>query len=101
VQQQQQMAPRQSIQRQQTYTQRPQRYERQQQTYTNRRVYRDGGHDRYRSRDRYATGFVFLGGPRIVERRYGGGWCRGLHRGRHSAPGIGWHGGKHRALFGC
>jgi hypothetical protein len=97
------MAPatRQTIQRERTYTQSPQRYERQQQTYTNRRVYRDGGTDRYRSRDRYATGFVFLGGPRIVERRYGGGWCRGLHRGRHFAPGIGWHGGKHRGLFRC
>jgi hypothetical protein len=104
VEQQRQIAParREGVQRQQTYTQSPQRYERRQEMDSgSRRVYRDGGYDRYRSRDRYASGFVFLGGPRVVVRGYGSGWCRGLHRGRHSAPGIGRHGGTHRGLFRC
>jgi len=61
---------------------------------------------RYRSGMRWrgpaaATGFVFLGGPRIVVRGYGAGWCRGLHRGYHWAPRLGWHRGTHRGLFRC
>lgn len=45
-----------------------------------------------------ASTFLFLGGPRIIARP---GWCRGLHRGRHWAPGIGYHSGRHRGLFRC
>ena len=50
---------------------------------------------------RHLPGFVFLGGPRVIVRGYGPGWCRGLHRGRHWAPRIGWHAGTHRGLFRC
>jgi len=53
---------------------------------------------RYRARPR---DFVFLGGPRVIVRNYGPGWCRGLHRGYHWAPRIGWHRGTHRGLFRC
>lgn len=96
----------QRMERRETMTQQPQRFERRgmstrTQTYETRRAYRDRGYDRYRSRDRGASGFVFLGGPRIVVRGYGPGWCRGLHRGRHSAPRLGWHGGTHRGLYRC
>lgn len=45
-----------------------------------------------------ASTFLFLGGPRVIARP---GWCRGLHRGRHWAPGIGYHAGRHRGLFRC
>jgi hypothetical protein len=45
--------------------------------------------------------FLYLGGPRIVVRGYGPGWCRGLHRGYHWAPRIGWHSGTHRHLYRC
>ena len=64
-----------------------------------RRVYRDDR--RYRLRPGYWESFVFLGGPRVIVRGYGPGWCRGLHRGWHRAPGIGWHGGTHRGLYRC
>ncbi len=45
--------------------------------------------------------FMFLGGNRIVVRQYGPGWCRGLHRGYHRAPRIGWHSRNHRGLYRC
>ena len=57
--------------------------------------------DRRRYRPGYRSDFVFLGGPRVIVRGYGPGWCRGLHRGYHRAPGLGWHGGTHRGLFRC
>lgn len=62
--------------------------------------------ERGRNRDNWrgpaaASTFVFLGGPRIVVQGYGGGWCRGLHRGYHRAPGLGWHRGTHRGLYRC
>jgi len=59
--------------------------------------------DQRRSRPQpgYRESFVFLGGPRVVVRGYGPGWCRGLHRGWHTAPRIGWHGGTHRGLYRC
>ncbi len=47
------------------------------------------------------TPFVYLGGPRIIVREFGPGWCRGLHRGYHRAPRIGWHNGTHRGLYRC
>lgn len=56
---------------------------------------------RYRYRPGYRQGFVFLGGPRVIVRGYGPNWCRGLHRGYHWAPRIGWHAGTHRGLFRC
>lgn len=62
---------------------------------------RDGGRRRGRIDRGYsggATTFFFMGGPRVVT---GGGWCRGLHRGRHFAPRVGWHAGQHRGLFRC
>lgn len=55
----------------------------------------------YRGTNRNVTGFAYLGGPRIVVRGYGPGWCRGLHRGRHWAPRIGWHARTHRGLYRC
>ncbi|MDB5568834.1 MAG: hypothetical protein JWN93_17 [Hyphomicrobiales bacterium] len=69
-----------------------------------RRVMRDGRYDRrhgYRVRPGYRAPFVYLGGPRVIVRGYGPGWCRGLHRGWHRAPGLGWHGGTHRGLYRC
>lgn len=69
----------------------------------NRRYSRDRRYDdrRYRVRPGYRSDFVFLGGPRVIVRGYGPNWCRGLHRGNHWAPGIGWHAGTHRGLFRC
>jgi hypothetical protein len=77
------------------------------------RTYREGRTQRYEmrrgDRTRYgrqwrapaAAGFIFLGGPRIIVRGYGPGWCRGLHRGYHWAPRIGWHRSTHRGLYRC
>jgi hypothetical protein len=50
-----------------------------------------------RDRGRSSVAFVILG-PR---RHYRPGWCRGLHRGFHWAPGIGRHAGRHFGLFRC
>jgi hypothetical protein len=44
--------------------------------------------------------FVVLG-PRVTYASYGSGWCRGLHRGRHWAPRIGWHAGQHVGPVRC
>lgn len=44
--------------------------------------------------------FVLLG-PRVAHPRFGHGWCRALHRGRHWAPGAGWHAGKHVGRVPC
>lgn len=53
---------------------------------------------RWRGRSSYgATTFVVLG----ERRHYRPGWCRGLHRGHHFAPGAGEHAGKHFGLFRC
>jgi hypothetical protein len=49
-------------------------------------------------RDSVRPAFAFISGPRIIVRP---GWCRGLHRGWHSAPGMGQHAGTHRGLFRC
>jgi len=51
----------------------------------------------FHSRPRTTVTFVVLG-PR---RHYRPGWCRGLHRGTHWAPGIGWHAGRHFGRFRC
>jgi hypothetical protein len=40
-------------------------------------------------------------GPRVTYRAYGSGWCRALHRGRHWAPGLGWHSGRHIGRVRC
>ncbi len=40
-------------------------------------------------------------GPRVVYRSYGAGWCRALHRGRHWAPVLGWHSGRHVGRVRC
>ena len=56
---------------------------------------------RHRPEYRYRYPFVYLGGPRIVVGGYGPGWCRGLHRGYHWAPRVGWHYGAHRGLYRC
>ncbi len=67
-----------------------------------RRVYPGERYDRrYRVRPGYGAPFVYLGGPRVIVRGYGPGWCRGLHRGWHQAPRIGWHGGQHFGLYRC
>ena len=74
-----------------------------QRDFNRREMYRtdDRRRDYGRYRDRNVSSFVFLGGPRLVVRGYGPGWCRGLHRGYHWAPRIGWHRGTHRGLFRC
>jgi hypothetical protein len=54
--------------------------------------------DRRGYRDRVRPAFAFISGPRTIVRP---GWCRGLHRGWHSAPGMGEHAGTHRGLFRC
>lgn len=63
---------------------------------------RDNNHDRWRGHghDSYAATFVVLG-PRVVYRSYGSGWCRALHNGRHYAPHVGWHRGKHVGAVRC
>jgi hypothetical protein len=68
-----------------------------------RRYSRDRRDDRRRERARpgHRSDFMFLGGSRVIVRNYGPGWCRGLHRGYHRAPGLGWHGQTHRGLFRC
>lgn len=48
----------------------------------------------------YVPPLVVLG-PRVVYRSYGSGWCRALHRGRHWAPRIGWHSGRHVGRVRC
>lgn len=60
---------------------------------SNRRVY-------YRGRSPNTVAFVVLG-PRVVYRSYGSGWCRALHSGRHYAPRIGWHRGRHVGAVRC
>ena len=57
---------------------------------------RDRDHFRFRGRESFAA-FVVIG-PR---HHYRPGWCRGLHRGKHWAPGAGWHAGRHVGLFRC
>ena len=60
---------------------------------------RDGDrHRHWRGRSSHAqVSFVILG-PR---HHYRPGWCRGLHRGHHFAPGQGEHAGRHVGLFRC
>jgi uncharacterized low-complexity protein len=59
---------------------------------------RDRDHDSWRGRRSYAAVTFVILGPR---HHYRPGWCRGLHRGKHWAPGIGWHAGRHVGLFRC
>ena len=73
-----------------------------------RRVYDRGyRYNRYHRGSIYSYGygyrspFIYLGGPRIIVRGYGPGWCRGLHRGSHWAPRIGRHWGRHYGLYRC
>lgn len=54
--------------------------------------------DNWRYRHRIRPAFAFVSGPRVFVRP---GWCRGLHRGWHFAPGVGEHAGTHRGLFRC
>jgi hypothetical protein len=56
---------------------------------------------RHRPEYRGRYPFRYLGGPRIIVRGYGPGWCQGLHTGYHWAPRIGWHYGTHRGLYRC
>jgi Ni/Co efflux regulator RcnB len=67
--------------------------------YSNNYRYRNG-HRYYRSRPSTVVGFTVLG-PRAVYRSYGTGWCRALHNGRHWAPRIGWHSGRHVGAVRC
>lgn len=74
--------------------------------YTNNRSSRDYSNNRsnrrvyYRGRSSTTVAFVVLG-PRVVYRSYGSGWCRALHSGRHFAPRIGWHRGRHVGAVRC
>jgi hypothetical protein len=68
-----------------------------------RTVVRHRGNDRHyygRSHSSSTVAFVVLG-PRVVYRSYGSGWCRALHSGRHWAPRIGWHRGRHVGAVRC
>jgi hypothetical protein len=76
-------------------------------TYSDRnRNYSGRNHNTYRSRtvvhsrQSSSVAFVVLG-PRAVYRSYGSGWCRALHSGRHWAPRIGWHRGRHVGAVRC
>ena len=53
-----------------------------------------------RSQPSSSVAFVVLG-PRVVYRSYGSGWCLALHNGRHWAPRIGWHRGRHVGAVRC
>jgi hypothetical protein len=53
-----------------------------------------------RSRPSSTVAFAVYG-PRVVYRSYGSGWCRALHGGRHWAPRIGWHSGRHVGAVRC
>ena len=64
----------------------------------NRIVIRDRDHDGWRGQHSYAAVTFVILGPR---HHYRPGWCRGLHRGKHWAPGMGWHAGRHVGLFRC
>jgi hypothetical protein len=69
----------------------------------NDRNYYHRGNDRHyygHSRSSSTVSFVVLG-PRVVYRSYGSGWCRALHNGRHWAPRIGWHRGRHVGAVRC
>lgn len=57
-------------------------------------------HVYWRSRSSNWGVFVLIG-PTVAYDGYGGGWCRALHSGRHWAPRIGWHGGRHVGLVRC
>ncbi len=81
------------------YDRQDRRYDRRYDRRDRREVYQRFG--RHRPEYRYRYPFVYLGGPRVVVRGYGSGWCRGLHRGYHWAPRIGWHYGTHRGLYRC
>jgi hypothetical protein len=59
---------------------------------------RDRDRDRWRGRSSHAAVTFVILGPR---HHYRPGWCRGLHRGKHYAPGQGWHAGRHVGLFRC
>ena len=67
-------------------------------THTSNRNW-DRNHRRY-YRGRSTVAFV-VPGPRATYRSYGSGWCRALHSGRHYAPRIGWHGGRHVGAVRC
>jgi hypothetical protein len=75
------------------------RYDRRYDRRDRRQVYQR--FSRHRPEYRYRYPFVYLGGPRVFVRGYGPGWCRGLHRGYHWAPRIGWHYGTHRGIYRC
>ena len=60
-----------------------------------------GDRDRVVVRSRTTVVPFVVMGPRVVYRSYGAGWCRGLHRGHHTAPGIGWHAGTHVGPVRC
>lgn len=105
----QERAPRSSLEREsraerdRTITRRDAAPERRDDRRDDRRYSRDRRDDdrRYRMRPGYRPDFMFMGGPRVVVRGYGPNWCRGLHRGYHFAPRIGWHAANHRGLFRC
>jgi hypothetical protein len=72
--------------------------------HVNRHVHR---HHRHHDHDGFVgfstslyVPFAVLGTP-VVYAAYGPGYCRVLHRGRHWAPGIGWHSGKHVGRVRC
>lgn len=59
---------------------------------------RDRDRDRFHRRGHESFAAFVILGPR---HHYRSGWCRGLHRGYHWAPGVGRHAGRHFGLFRC
>jgi hypothetical protein len=66
-------------------------------------VVRSGNYNRGVVTRSYATNSVafVVHGPRAVYASYGSGWCRALHSGRHWAPRVGNHRGRHVGAVRC
>ncbi|HET7680612.1 MAG TPA: hypothetical protein VFK79_10815 [Xanthobacteraceae bacterium] len=66
-------------------------------------VVRSGNYNRGVVTHSYApTSVAFVvHGPRAVYASYGSGWCRALHSGRHWAPRVGNHRGRHVGAVRC
>jgi hypothetical protein len=66
-------------------------------------VVRSGNYNRGVVTRSYATNSVafVVHGPRAVYASYSSGWCRALHSGRHWAPRVGNHRGRHVGAVRC
>jgi hypothetical protein len=65
-------------------------------------VVRNGTHNRVVTRSSAPSSVAFVVyGPRAAYASYGSGWCRALHGGRHWAPRVGYHRGRHVGAVRC